>query len=72
MSQGRPFSLYTYCLLDLILNMVIFYTRKPENNFFQNKLERVQYKACLSIIGAIQRTSRVKLYDELGLHSQSK
>ena len=72
MSQGRPFSPYTYFLLDLILNMVIFYTRKPENNFFQNKPERVQYKACLSITGAIQRTSRVKLYDELGLHSRSK
>ena len=45
---------------------------KPENENFQNKLEVVQYRACLAITGAIQRTSRQKLYDELGLHSLSK
>ena len=45
---------------------------KPENENFQNKLEKVQHRACLAIIGAIQRASRHKLYDELGLHSLSK
>ena len=46
----------------------IFYD-KPENQNFQNKLEKVQYKACLVIIGAIQGTSRQKVYDALGLHT---
>ena len=45
---------------------------KSENENFQNKLEKVQYRACLAITGAIQGTSRQKLYDELGLHSLSK
>ena len=39
---------------------------KPNNENFQNKLEKVQYRACLVITGAIQGTSRT-LYDELGL-----
>ena len=41
---------------------------KPNNQNFQNKLEKVQYRACLAITGAIQETSSAKLYDELGLH----
>ena len=45
---------------------------KSENENFQNKLEKVQYRACLAITCAIQGTSREKLYGELGLHSQSK
>ena len=43
-----------------------------ENENFQNKLEKVQYKAYFAITGAMQRKSRQKLYDELGLHSLSK
>ena len=35
-------------------------------------MEKVQYKACLAITGAVQGTSRTKLYDELGLHSLIK
>ena len=45
---------------------------KPNNENFQNKLEKVQYRACLAITGAIQGTSRTNLYDELGLHSLIK
>ena len=41
---------------------------KPNNENFQNKLEKVQYRVCLAITGAIQRTSRTNFYDELGLH----
>ena len=37
---------------------------KPNNEHFQNKLEKVQYRACPAITGEIQ-TSRTKLYDEL-------
>ena len=42
---------------------------KPGNQNFQNKFEKVQYKACLAITGAIQGTSRQKIHDELGLHT---
>ena len=45
---------------------------KPNNENFHNKLEKVQYRACLAIIGAIQGTSRTKLYDELDLDSLIK
>ena len=45
---------------------------KPDNKNFQNKLEKVQYRACLAITGAIQETSRQKHYNELGLNSPSK
>ena len=42
---------------------------KPDNQNFENKLEKLQYKACLGITGAIQGTSRQKIYDELSLIS---
>ena len=45
---------------------------KPNNENFQNKLERVQYRACLAITNAIKGTSKQRLYDELGLYSLSK
>ena len=46
---------------------------KPKNrNFQQKKLEKVQYKACLAITGAIQETSRQKNYDESSLHTLIK
>ena len=45
---------------------------KPNSGNFQKKLEKVQHIACLAITGAIQGTSRTKLYDELGLHSLIK
>ena len=39
---------------------------EPNNENFQNKTKKVQYRACLAITGAIQGTSREKIYDELG------
>ena len=45
---------------------------KPNNENFQNKIEKVQYRACLAITGALQGTSREKIYEELGLHSLAK
>ena len=42
---------------------------QPNNNSFSNKIEQLQYKACLAITGAIQGTSRECLYNELGLES---
>ena len=44
----------------------------PNNDSCQNKIEKVQYRACLTITGAIQGTSREKNYEELGLHSLAK
>ena len=35
-------------------------------------MEKVQYRACLSITGEIQGTSKEYLYEELGLHSLVK
>ena len=40
---------------------------QPQNESFCNKLESIQYNAALAITGAIQRTSKTKLYKELGL-----
>ena len=42
---------------------------QPQNESFCEKLESVQYKAALAITGAIQGSSREKLYQELGLES---
>ena len=36
---------------------------------FHQKLESIQYNACLAITGAIQGTSKEKLYQEIGLES---
>ena len=41
----------------------------PQNESFCEKLESVQCKAALAIKGAIQGTSRDKIYRELGLES---
>ena len=37
------------------------------NNSFNDRLESIQYNACLAITGAIRGMSREKLYQELGL-----
>ena len=42
---------------------------QPQNKSFCEKLESVQYEAALAITGAIQGSSREKLYQELGLES---
>ena len=42
---------------------------QPQNESFCEKIESVQYRAALAITGAIQGTSRDKLYHELGLES---
>ena len=39
------------------------------NSAFHDKLESIQYNACLAITGAIRGTSTVKIYQELGLES---
>ena len=39
------------------------------NLSFHQKLESIQYRACLTITGAIRGTSREKIYQGLGLES---
>ena len=39
---------------------------------FSEQIRKSSYRACFAITGAIQGTSRTKLYDELGLHSLIK
>ena len=42
---------------------------KPFNESLKRKIEMVQYKAALVIIGAIKGTSRDRLYQELGIYN---
>ena len=49
--------------------MVISIYDQPNNQAFSNKLEAVQYNAVLAITRAIRGTSRIKIYQELGLES---
>ena len=42
---------------------------QPNNKSFYQKVETVQYNAALAITGAIKGTSKIKLYNELGLES---
>ena len=42
---------------------------QPHNESVCEKLESIQYKVALAITGAIQGTSRKKIYQELGLES---
>ena len=45
---------------------------KPNNENFQSKIERVQYREFWAITGVIQITSKEKNYDELGLYSLTR
>ena len=46
----------------------IFYDQ-AYNSALHDKLESIQYNVCLTITGAIRRTSTEKIYQELGLES---
>ena len=45
---------------------------KPGNLKFKSKIEKVQYKTCIAITGAIPETSGEQLHHELGLMLLSK
>ena len=49
--------------------MVLLKDYKPNNGSFKNKIDNIQYKACITITGVIQGTSCERLYQELGLES---
>ena len=44
---------------------------KSVNAYFESKLERLQYNACLAITDAIQEINRDSIYAELGKESFS-
>ena len=66
--QSALLTIYKFFIRPHLEYGDILYDR-PDNESFQNKTETVQYKACLVITGAIQGTSREKLYEDLGLNS---
>ena len=45
---------------------------KAYNETFRQKLESIQYNACLALLGAIKRLLREKFYHDLGLESHVK
>ena len=61
-------TIYKVFLRPLIDYGDIIYDQ-PNDDSFCEKLESIQYKAALAITGAIQDTSRDKIYKELGLES---
>ena len=66
--QKSLITIYKAFLRPLIDYGDIIYEH-PQNDSFSEKLESIQYKAALAITGAIQGTSRDKIYLELGLES---
>ena len=61
-------TIYNAFLRPLIDYGNIIYDQ-PQNESFCEKQKSVQYKAALAITGAIQSTSRDKIFQELGLES---
>ena len=68
LSRRSLVTIYKAFLRPLIDYGDIIYDQ-PQNESFCEKLESVQYKAALAITGAIQGSSREKIYQELGLES---
>ena len=68
MSRKSLIKIYKAFLRPLIAYGDIIYDQS-QNEPFCEKLESVQYKAAQAITGAIQGSSREKLYQELGLES---
>ena len=44
---------------------------KPNNESFKSRIESIQHRTCIAITVAIQGTSRVCFYREIGLESFS-
>ena len=68
LAQKSLLAIYKAFIRPLIDYGDIIY-HQPQNESFCDKIEFVQYKAALAITGAIQGTSREKIYQELGLES---
>ena len=66
--RSALFTIYKSFIRPLLDYGDIIYNQ-PYNASFHQKLELLQYNACLTITEAIRGTSREKLYEELGLES---
>ena len=66
--QGQPFLPYIKLIRSRLDYADIVYDQ-AYNSAFHDKLESIQYNACLAITGAIRSTSKEKIYQELGLES---
>ena len=63
--QNHPYRLYKpFTRSQLDYGDVIY--RQAYNSYFHEKLESLQYNACLAITGTIKGTASDKLYQELG------
>ena len=49
--------------------MAVLYIGQTKQWRFSEQYRKVQCKTCFAITGEIQGTCRMKIYDELGLHS---
>ena len=61
-------NIYKTCIRNRLDYANIIYDQ-AYNSAFHDKLESIQYNACLAITGAIRGTSTEKIYQELGLES---
>ena len=68
MPQKSLITIYKAFLRPLIDYGDIIYDQ-PQNDYFSKKLESIQHNTALAITGAIQGTSRDKIYQELGPES---
>ena len=68
LTRNSLITIYKAFLRSLIDYGDLIYDQ-PQNESFCEKIESVQYKAALAITGAIQGTSRDKIYHELGFES---
>ena len=67
LSRNSLFTIYIF-FIRLHLDYCDILYDKSNNETFQNKMEKIKYRACLAITGGIQGTSRQQRYDELDLH----
>ena len=67
LSRNSFFTIYIF-FIRLHLDYCDILYDKSNNETFQNKMEKIKYRACIEITGGIQGTSRQQRYDELDLH----
>ena len=66
--RSSPLTIYKTFIRSRLDYADIIYDQ-AYNSAFHDKLESIQYNACLAITGAIRGTSTEKIYQELGLES---
>ena len=67
-SRQSSLTIYKSFIRSILDYADIIHDKLHKGSFIE-KIERVQYNACLVITGAFKGTSRERLYQELGLES---